>query len=616
MLKEEVRNFNQTSSVGQRQKSLRGKLTTLLNFENNSSTRFIDDNRARRRKSLNEIEESFEGLPETIQPEQVLPSPRYSVQQEVEGHMLTSTLSVHNLKPYDTQRIVCYARNVGGYVMKNFTLIVSTQEPFSSGRSMDFIVTEMFVIFLGISLLLVLLLIFVTVFLARFKKRSFSHHHVHSSENNIALGNNVGGRAAGQVEGNTNLALGYDDKPVLSYCDLSEVAGKCLLTSAPDNANSSISVLAPNGNLMPATAATNLLMIDMATLNSHNHHHPHHRVHLTNGSDHNSTDLSSQSTTATSMTGNSNSNCQQQHPNGSAATNNTNSSSNGVSPNNSIESGGSSYFTGYNGETIAMISNGPPGGNPQSQYLSYPSQPTDVSSYVPKNFQHAHQAFSGMSPDILANTTNFNCPSQQLNDFQLTTSSAADIFAARVNVCDYHHQGGQYEYPLLNLKNGVLPTGASTAGDLIYGRRIAPTRLQSVGLMSGSLSFNDNLSQAYVETSDQPLPSTTVTKVPKVTFADQMMTAEQRQAQTRTAMTYGTLQRPSNGHNNNNTRQRPHNPNVLVESSVDSGEEVVEQKLNNKKISSPVTLDEAEEDDYYNSLHNTHPNTNNSTSAS
>lgn len=636
MLKEEVRNYNlsaptTTTGLAPRQKALRAKLGTQLDIENNSSTMLGDEGRARRRKRLNENDDTFgvAGATETMQPEQILPSPRYSVQQEAEGHMLTSTLSVHNLKPYDTQRIVCYARNVGGYVMKNFTLIVSTQEPFSSGRSMDFIVTEMFVIFLAISLLLVLLLIFVTVFLARFKKRSFSHHHVHSSENNSAQGNNVGGGVAGgQTETSTNLALGYDDKPVLSYCDLSEVAGKCLLTPAADNVNNSISVLTPNGNLMPATTATNLLMIDMATLNNHHHQHHHHpRVQIANGSDHNSTDLSSQSTTATSMTGNSNSNCQQQQqqqPNGSATTNNTNSSSNGVSPNNSIESGGSSYFTSYNGETIAMISNGhPPGGHPQPQYLSYPPPPTDVSGYVQKGFQHAHQAFGGMPPDILATTANFNSLRQQQqpqNDFQLTATSAADIFAARVNVCDYHHQGGQYEYPLLNLKNGVLPPNVSTAGDLIYGRRIAPTRLQSVGLMSGSLSFNDNLSQAYVETSDQPLPSTSVAKVTKVTFADQTMTSEQRQAQTRTAMTYGTLQRPSNGHHNNNnntSRQRQHNLNVLVESSVDSGEMVAEPKLNTKKIvASPVTLDEAEEDDYYNNLHNSHNSSTNATSAS
>ncbi|OTF77188.1 hypothetical protein BLA29_008490, partial [Euroglyphus maynei] len=120
---------------------------------------------------------------------QLLPSARYSIVQEREqSDVIISKLTVHSLQPIDTQRITCFARNVGGFVMKNFTLIVSTQEPFSSSRSMDILVSEFMLIVVAICILLMLLMLF--LFIVIFRRKSTS------SANNI---NNCNGGPTNHV---------------------------------------------------------------------------------------------------------------------------------------------------------------------------------------------------------------------------------------------------------------------------------------------------------------------------------------------------------------------------------------------------------------------------------
>ncbi|UXI23340.1 hypothetical protein NH340_JMT09283 [Sarcoptes scabiei] len=105
--------------------------------------------------------------------QQPLPSKRYSLVEELDqSGVITSKLTVHSLQPIDTQRIVCYAKNVGGEATKNFSLIVSTQEPFSSSRSMDLLVSEFMLIVVAICVLLLLLIIFLFVMIFRRKSNS------------------------------------------------------------------------------------------------------------------------------------------------------------------------------------------------------------------------------------------------------------------------------------------------------------------------------------------------------------------------------------------------------------------------------------------------------------
>ena len=88
--------------------------------------------------------------------------------------------------------------------MKNFTLDVTIDDPFTSSRSMDFIVTEMFVIALSISILFLVVIIFVGCFIVKLRKRpGGSGSAVHAGENssNSCTANGNGGDGGGVYGG-------------------------------------------------------------------------------------------------------------------------------------------------------------------------------------------------------------------------------------------------------------------------------------------------------------------------------------------------------------------------------------------------------------------------------
>lgn len=530
--------------------------------------------------------------------EQMLPSHRYSVAQEIENHMVTSVLTVHGLQPIDTQRITCYARNSGGFVTKNFTLIVSTQEPFSSSRSMDFIVTEMFMIFLAISLLLVALLIFVTIFIAKFKKRSYSHHHVVHSADNAANGANSNNLANNiSAEGNLYVTSGYDSaKPPLT--DLCNINDKCLLlkdgsvhlASATNHAPVSMSLISaafPNGMGNSAVAHGILMMNQMDMMQS---------TGMAYSDVVTSTDLSSQSTTNTSVT--------------------VPCPSNGPSPNTSCDSTNHPYFAYPNHsqtttEPIALISNGV---HSAAQFVSYPhAHPFPSSSSSFANYSSSQQ----VGPDALSST-------------YLVTSSAPINNSVRLsNGALLLSNEADSAYPLLNAEH--LPNSSG-----IYGTRIAPTRLQSYGPMPTSMSYHE----MYAEH-----PSSVVYSNGGQGSSDKTKFTQQDADNQRVAFTYATIRKRTPHNDNANCINTPANKelrpltdslrnvvsypegfsSILVESNVDSGEPIKDKRstLNpiaetttssssqlteqpsemSKADSKPVdALDERDEDDYYRTM--------------
>ncbi|KAH9409486.1 Leucine-rich repeat-containing protein 4C [Tyrophagus putrescentiae] len=567
--------------------------------------------------------------------EQLLPNFRYSVAQEMENsHQLISTLTVHSLKPSDSQRITCYARNIGGTVMKNFTLDVTIDDPFTSSRSMDFIVTEMFVIALSISILFLVVIIFVGCFIVKLRKRpgGSGGSAVHAGENsgnsctaNGSVGGGDGGGGGGGVYGGVH-----------NHHHHSVAAAGATTTIPPFNDGGFIKqqpAIFTGWGTTAATATTNdhqnkEIILDGQTLQYTTPNGNANTGGILMHHDHNnSTDLSSQSTTATSMTVNTTNN--QYH----------------------LEEGVNGYAT-------------------LQRNASFRQALVDqCSSQIPS--QPQQQPLS-MTPDLLVNSS--------------TTTPSAGYYLAemsnginsRVNMinCDgypqtlphpqlppqYHHFHHPHPhphpqdpaFPLLN--SGPLTMTEISAplnqAELIYGTRIAPTRpsFPTSMMMTSSASCHGNLGGSYNPTNG---------KVSKVKFADQLeqqqqqlqQTGGQRSSTATDSYVYATIRkqqplppptfpRPSinnssnssnsssanssfnNSSNSTEQQQQQQPPSLkplsayhrgvgsypegfssllLLESSVDSGDQISSgaKKCLNRSVDS---LDEAEEDDYYRTL--------------
>ena len=554
--------------------------------------------------------------------EQVLPGVRYSVTEDTDNHMLTSTLTVHSLLPIDTQRITCMAQNVGGIVGKNFTLIVSTQEPFSSSRSMDFIVTEMFVIFVSIAILLLSLVIFFAIFIARYKKRSSSHlvhsmnshgvYHLHSHDN-------TGSQEPSQPNQYTKepAQLNGKEKQMLSN------NGDFLAFSNQIASVEGGSV--PNGNVSQSANVLMVNTIDMiqsaidlqkaAAIRAAS-------AGINFPSDPNSTDLSSQSTTATSMTINSG--------NGAVSPNqNQNNTGNSDSSGSVYYSGPTAQLLSANQSTEIALFSDPNVQIPSQQYFSYSGDGVTYSTYAP-NYRPLNHTPDLLSSNMAPPVSYYLSSGESLSGTVTTVTTTASISVpTRVNLCDYQRLPQSHQvpstsmypsaYPLLNT-NRLL----ETSGELIYGTRITPTQFTSSygGNVSNgshnSRSYQNNLNQFIQNQSNQQ------NKPTKVKFADEVdakptLTDEQQQM-TRTAYTFGTLRkRPTMNSTNGNEQQlKPIGTNhrtvasypegfdsLLVESSVDSGEPIIEypqSKQSNHRTTTSDSLDETEEDNYYRNM--------------
>ncbi|KAI2809037.1 Leucine-rich repeat-containing protein 4C [Blomia tropicalis] len=603
--------------------------------------------------------EGYHSVHKTNGLEQKLPDLRYSVTQEMENsHQLISTLTIHSLQPIDTQRITCFARNIGGSAMKNFSLVVSTQEPFSSSRSMDFIVAEMFVIFVSIAFLLLILFIFVAIFIAKFKKRPNSHVHAANNDLTVLTHSHIHNRHLHDESGDVaNMQL----KPhgdIVNYSDIIH-KNKDILHDRPggDPIGSVQYSAATNGVHVSSDHLTGpVLMVN--TIDMIQSAIEYQKASVMAGavqyaSGPNSADLSSQSTTATSMTMNSGG----AGPMMGQSQNGLTTMANENSPNESSDSSASVY---YNGSPSCVTSS-------SIVESSINGKGTNIINYGNNNESSStNSTCLSMTPDLLAKA-------QTINGYYL--DACGNLMAAsRVNICDYtqprvatavsasassgaiSHPPDQFyqqqsAYPLLNTTQLL-----ESSGELIYGTRIAPTRLApppSGGTISTSISCHGDLTNfSYPNASS-------VIKSNKVKFADQIegnqSDVTQLNANTdssnKIAYTYATLRKPhfhsSNSSTSSSTESseqqqqqqhqlRPINRifhrnvasypdgfgSLLVESSVDSFEPMTPEcrhapmssgNVSNGMVASmchkgtkPIngsttkdSLDEAEEDDYY-----------------
>lgn len=485
---------------------------------------------------------------------QILPSTRYSIVQERE-HMgvVASKLSVYSLQPIDTQRITCYSANVGGVVMKNFTLIVSTQEPFSSSRSMDLLVSEFMLIVVAICILLMLLMIFLFVVIFR---RKFHHQNSTTGQNNApgpVLGTNHVGDSSVEQEPNRICIDVMDNNYNRTIMKSSNGSGATTTlipilngdipgnnvsmentNSISSHAKSFITPYTHNSNLMPSSS--NILMVNTMVADMLPNSNSSPNAMLSTDPSIISTDLSSQSTTAT------------------AASINGNGRQEILSPNSQKNSQNSSDSQAraqvYYSSTNAAVNE-----SNQSIYQQLPLPPSQHCAAI---------SATPVQPDILSNA------------YYLTTAASAS------------------QYPLLNSgplftsDQHLVHTHYNQPAHLIYGTtRIAPTRMAP---LPNSNSFG-GVAGALLNS-----------KITKVKFADELESSFDSTTSSSSMSAYGTLRR--NNNNNSGSIIKDHGKPLgmvhrnissypeglrLVESSVDSGEpiRVAEQ------------LDETEEDNYY-----------------
>lgn len=484
---------------------------------------------------------------------QILPSSRYSIVQERE-HMgvVASKLSVYSLQPIDTQRITCYSANVGGVVMKNFTLIVSTQEPFSSSRSMDLLVSEFMLIVVAICILLMLLMIFLFVVIFR---RKFQHQNSTTGQNHssgLVLGTNHVGDSSVEQEPNRICIDVMDDDynrtimkstngsgaattliPILNGDIPGNNASVESTNSISSHAKTFIAPYAHNSNLM--TSSSKILMVNtmVADMLPNNNSSP--NALLSTDPSIISTDLSSQSTTATAASINGNGRQEILSPN--SQKNIQNSSDNqGRAP---------VYYSSTNG--AINESN-------QSIYQQLPIPPSQHCAAI---------SAASVPPDLLSNA------------YYLTTAASASQFPLL-------NSG-----PLFTSDHHLVHTHYNQSAHLIYGTtRIAPTRMAP---LPNSNSFG-GVAGALLNS-----------KITKVKFADELESSFDSTTSSSSMSAYGTLRRNNNnsggiikdhskplGMIHRNISSYPEGLR-LVESSVDSGE----------PIRVADQLDETEEDNYY-----------------
>ncbi|KAH9418694.1 Leucine rich repeat C-terminal domain [Dermatophagoides pteronyssinus] len=386
---------------------------------------------------------------------QLLPSSRYSIVQEREQMgIVISKLTVHSLQPIDTQRITCYARNVGGSIMKNFTLIVSTQEPFSSSRSMDLLVSEFMLIVVAICILLMLLMLF--LFVVIFRRKSNSSAIINNNNNNNHSG------------GPTNHVTDSSQAPEPNRLQLNDDDYRMIKPSMI-NGNGNGDVLS-NNILMNGSIIGDEKSIFLDHNNHHHHqptflqpYHHHHHPHndnetttpanilmvntidmlaaaaaLSNGNTilsadpSISTDLSSQSTTATSMNGN----VVNIHPHHQQQ-NSTDSSVN----------------------------------SQQQSYFPFDTTITSSSSPQPSTIQQLPPSFSSHQPDILVSSNAYYlAPSRSLSSStaMMTTTSTTTTTTATATQFPLLNSGPLFHMANSNDNNNHIIYGTTQLFSFIY----------------------------------------------------------------------------------------------------------------------------------------------------